>query len=72
MLGDEGKKGNGTNIRAVPKRSKDLRIRDIVVLKKDHQVPAEADILTTISNEVNQAEGGEGTDTPWEILMCTH
>jgi len=35
VLRDEGKKGNGTNIRAVPKRSKDLRIRDILVLKKD-------------------------------------
>ena len=51
------------------KRSKDLRIGDILVLKRDDRVPAEVDILKIISNEVNQA-GGVGTNTPWETFIC--
>jgi len=54
----------------VPKRSKDRRIGDILVLKRDDRVPAEADILKTISNEAHQTEGVEGTDTPWERVIC--
>ena len=41
----------------MPKRNKDLKVSDILVLKRDDRVPAEVDILKIISNEVNQARG---------------
>jgi len=62
---------DGDDIRIVPKKSKDLKVGDILVLKKDDRVPADVVILKTISNEVNQAEEGGGDDTSGEAFIRT-
>jgi len=61
----------GDDIRTIPKKSKDLKVGDILVLKKDDRVPADVVILKTISNEVNQAEEGGGNDTSGETFIRT-
>lgn len=49
---------NGEMFRTVVKRSKDLKVGDILVLKKDQRVPADVVILKSLSND---AEGEDET-----------
>ncbi|RPB03952.1 phospholipid-translocating P-type ATPase [Choiromyces venosus 120613-1] len=65
------REGGDDEVRTVFKKSKDLKVGDILVLKKDNRVPADVVILKTISNEVNQAEEGAGNDTSGETFIRT-
>ncbi|KAI5859076.1 P-type ATPase-like protein [Tricharina praecox] len=44
------------NMRTVIKKSRDLKVGDILVLKKDQRVPADVVILKSLSNEVETAD----------------
>lgn len=68
-LGEGG--DDSDDIRTISKKSKDLKVGDILVLKKDDRVPADVVILKTISNEVYQAEEGGGNDTSGETFIRT-
>ncbi|PUU82907.1 hypothetical protein B9Z19DRAFT_1120013 [Tuber borchii] len=46
----------GGDIRIMLKKNKDLKVRDILVLRRKDGVPADAVILKTIPNGANQAE----------------
>ncbi|KAG0123467.1 phospholipid-translocating P-type ATPase [Tuber indicum] len=69
--GRELREGGGDVVRTVSKKSKDLSIGDILVLKKDDRVPADVVILKSISNEVNSAGEGEGNDISGETFIRT-
>ncbi|KAA8910994.1 P-type ATPase-like protein [Sphaerosporella brunnea] len=57
------------DLRTVTKKSRDLKVGDILVLKKDQRVPADVVILKSISNEI---EGGEDeNDTSGEAFIRT-
>lgn len=63
--------GDTRGVRTVLKKSRSLKVGDILVLKKDNRVPADVVILKTISNEVSQAEEGKPDDTSGETFIRT-
>ncbi|PWW77289.1 phospholipid-translocating P-type ATPase [Tuber magnatum] len=58
-------------VKTVLKKSKDLKVGDILVLRKDDRVPADVVVLKTISNEPNHAEQGGGNDASGETFIRT-
>lgn len=52
---------DGDSIRTAIKQSRDLRVGDILVLRKDQRVPADVVILKSISNDVGEEEEDAGT-----------
>lgn len=60
------------NLRTVVKKSRDLRVGDVLVLKKDQRVPADVVILKSISNETGAADDEpEDGDTSGEAFVRT-
>jgi phospholipid-translocating ATPase len=57
------------DLRTVVKKSRDLKVGDILVLKKDQRVPADVVILKSISNEIEATE--ESNDTSGEAFIRT-
>jgi phospholipid-translocating ATPase len=68
--GDNRNPTNETeNLRTTVKKSRDLRVGDVLVLKKDQRVPADVVILKSLSNEAT-AEGDQD-DTSGEAFIRT-
>lgn len=69
------KEAEGEMVRTIIKKSKDLKVGDILVLKKDQRVPADVVILKAISNEASaeaKEEEEEATDqTSGETFIRT-
>jgi phospholipid-translocating ATPase len=61
--GHQVRTGDGETLKTVVKKSRDLKVGDVLVLKKDHRVPADVIILKTISNETESVEEGQGDDS---------
>ncbi|KAL7275997.1 putative aminophospholipid-translocase [Rhizina undulata] len=72
-VGEEGQGLRGSEpedeMRTVMKKSRDLKIGDILVLKKDQRVPADVIIVKSTSNEINTDDGVD--DTSGEAFIRT-
>lgn len=64
--------GDRESLRTVVKKSRDLKVGDILVLKKDQRVPADVVILKSVSNEISTAQDEpEDGDTSGEAFIRT-
>jgi len=70
--GSQARTDGRENLRTTLKKSRDLIVGDILVLKKDQRVPADVVILKSISNEVGMADDElEEGDTSGEAFIRT-
>ncbi|KAF8542246.1 phospholipid-translocating P-type ATPase [Trichophaea hybrida] len=70
--GNQARTDGRENLRATIKKSRDLKVGDILVLKKDQRVPADVVILKSISNEIGTADDEtEEGDTSGEAFIRT-
>ncbi|KAI5789083.1 phospholipid-translocating P-type ATPase [Geopyxis carbonaria] len=59
QAGQEYHTDDGETFHTVVKKSRDLKVGDILVLKKDQRVPADVVILKSISNDTSEVGGAE-------------
>lgn len=69
--GHEIRTGDGDSLRTIVKKSRDLRVGDILVLRKDQRVPADVVILKSISNDVGDDEDAGSDGVAGEAFIRT-